>query len=157
MFEDLEVPEQAYSNHSRIAIFRYDAKHYGAKIIDELIFFDQPFLVKDMRLTIPKSHFEQVGADYFSKFLATAFKLMSKPSCEHPLAVLNPLRKKLRRIKRKLVRINPNNSALCWYLQNLYDMLKNMWLAAKNNYLRYLCESRQLRMDTEILSASHIT
>lgn len=156
MFEDLEVPEQAYSHQSRIAIFRFDDKSYDAAIIDDSFYLHQPFIVKDLKLTIPRSHVQQIGEKYFSNFLATAFKLMSKPGCESPLAVLKPLRKKLRRIKLRLVRINPNNSALSWYLENLLSMVKEMWLAAKNNYLRWLTERNCILKDEAILNSQII-
>lgn len=157
MFEDFEIPEQVFCHQSRIAILKYDNKHYAAKIIDEFICFDESFIVKDLKLRIPRSHIVQVGEDYFNRFLATAFKLMSKLNCVHPLEVLNPLRKTLRRIKRKLVQINPNNSALVWYLTNLQDMIKDMWAAARNNYMRMLCEKRIIRKDNEILFDNHIS
>jgi hypothetical protein len=156
MFEDLEVPEQAYYHQSRIAIFHYEEKKYSAKIIDEFFKFDEPFVVKDMKLIIPRSHITQIGEDYFTRFLASAFKLMSKRNCQHPLEVLNPLRKKLRRIKRKLLRINPNNSALVWYLNNLQEMIKDMWTAARNHCLRKMTNQRIFRQDNGILNASLI-
>lgn len=159
MFEDLEVPEQAYSHQSRLAILRYDNRKYGAKIIDGFFEFEKPFLVKDMKLSIPRSYVRMMGEDYFAKFMAMAFKLMSKPNCPHPLAVLSPLRKKLRRIKLRLLRINSKNpnAALSWYLTNLQEMIKDMWLAAKNNYARWLCDQRIIRKDNEILDAHFIS
>lgn len=158
MFEHYpEVPAQAYSHQTRIAIFRYDKNSYDAKIIDEFFALDQQFIVKDIKLNIPRSHIERVGKEYF-RFLALAFKLMSKQNCCHPLAVLKPLRRKLHKIKRKLIQINPGdaNTALCWYLACLYDTIKEMWSAARNNYVRFLCNQRTIRKDTELLNATHL-
>lgn len=156
MLEDLGIPEQVFSSCPRIAIFRYDRKSYGAKIVDEYLDFDKSFIVKELNLDIPRSYVTLIGEEYFNKFFASAFKLMSRPNCPHPLAVLNPLRKKLRKIKRKLLGINPNNPALGYYLCRLLNMIKDMWDAAKNNHLRFLVEQRMCRKDTEILFANHL-
>lgn len=157
MLKDLGIPEQAFSSGPRIAIFRFDRKSYGAKIIDEFLDFDKDFIVKEMKLEIPRSYVVSVGEEYFNKFFATAFKLMSRPGCPHPLSVLNPLRKKFRKIKRKFLRNYPNNSTLRFCLEGLQKMIREMWIAAKNNHLRFLCDQRLIRKDYEILLANHLS
>lgn len=147
--------EEAFQHKCKLAILQPERGKFEALMLNEFsIIQSDERLVRIYKVKIPRSYLDTIGIDRFTNFVIRAFKLMRRPISPDPLSTMRRLRKKLRRMKIILAQFYSSHQTICWFMRNITELLKEMRMSAKCNWLRSNKEGRRIAADDAILFSS---